>query len=54
MKQNPDSDTGWDLYRMRKAIVETVFGPIKEWRDIRSAEISCGEPSARSSIVLSN
>jgi hypothetical protein len=35
MKWKLDSETGWDLYRMRKAIVEPVFGQIKEWRGFR-------------------
>src|ERR1019366_8530856 len=35
MKQKLDSDAGRDLYRMRKAIVEPVFGQIKEWRGFR-------------------
>jgi transposase len=35
MKQKLDTDVGRDLYRMRKAIVEPVFGQIKEWRGFR-------------------
>jgi transposase len=35
MKQKLDTDAGRDLYRMRKAIVEPVFGQIKEWRGFR-------------------
>ncbi len=35
MKQKLDSDAGRNLYRMRKAIVEPVFGQIKEWRGFR-------------------
>ena len=35
MKQKLASDAGRDLYRMRKAIVEPVFGQIKEWRGFR-------------------
>jgi hypothetical protein len=35
MKQKLASDAGQDVYRMRKAIVEPVFGPIKEWRGFR-------------------
>jgi hypothetical protein len=35
MKQKLDSDAGRELYRMRKAIVEPVFGQIKEWRGFR-------------------
>lgn len=36
MKQKLKSEAGRDLYRMRKAIVEPVFGQIKEWRRFRS------------------
>jgi len=32
MKQKLASEGGRDIYRMRKAIVEPVFGQIKEWR----------------------
>ena len=32
MKQKLESEGGRDIYRMRKAIVEPVFGQIKEWR----------------------
>jgi hypothetical protein len=32
MKQKLKTQAGQDLYRMRKAIVEPVFGQIKEWR----------------------
>jgi Transposase DDE domain len=32
MKQKLASAAGRDIYRMRKAIVEPVFGQIKEWR----------------------
>ena len=35
MKQKLASEAGRDLYRMRKAIVEPVFGQIKEWRGFR-------------------
>jgi transposase len=35
MKQKLDTNAGRDLYRMRKAIVEPVFGQIKEWRGFR-------------------
>ena len=35
MKQKLASQAGRDLYRMRKAIVEPVFGQIKEWRGLR-------------------
>jgi transposase len=35
MKRKLESDAGRDLYRMRKAIVEPVFGQIKEWRGFR-------------------
>ena len=35
MKQKLASQAGRDLYRMRKAIVEPVFGQIKEWRGFR-------------------
>jgi len=35
MKQKLNTDAGRDLYRMRKAIVEPVFGQIKEWRGFR-------------------
>lgn len=35
MKQKLKSEAGRDLYRMRKAIVEPVFGQIKEWRRFR-------------------
>ena len=35
MKQKLASDAGRDVYRMRKAIVEPVFGQIKEWRGFR-------------------
>src|ERR1035438_6309772 len=32
MKRKLASQAGRDVYRMRKAIVEPVFGQIKEWR----------------------
>src|SRR5436305_8909206 len=35
MKQKLKSEAGRELYRKRKAIVEPVFGQIKEWRDFR-------------------
>jgi hypothetical protein len=35
MKQKLHTEAGKDLYRMRKAIVEPVFGQIKEWRGFR-------------------
>ena len=35
MKQKLKTQAGRDLYRMRKAIVEPVFGQIKEWRGFR-------------------
>ncbi len=35
MEQKLKSQAGRDLYRMRKAIVEPVFGQIKEWRGFR-------------------
>lgn len=35
MKQKLASQAGQQLYRMRKAIVEPVFGQIKEWRGFR-------------------
>ena len=35
MKRKLASDAGRDVYRMRKAIVEPVFGQIKEWRGFR-------------------
>jgi len=35
MKQKLKSPAGRDVYRMRKAIVEPVFGQIKEWRGFR-------------------
>jgi transposase len=35
MKQKLKTDAGGDLYRMRKAIVEPVFGQIKEQRGMR-------------------
>lgn len=35
MKQKLKSQAGRDVYRMRKAIVEPVFGQIKEWRGFR-------------------
>jgi Transposase DDE domain len=35
MKQKLKTEAGRDLYRMRKAIVEPVFGQIKEWRGFR-------------------
>jgi transposase len=35
MTQKLAGDAGRDLYRMRKAIVEPVFGQIKEWRGFR-------------------
>jgi transposase len=35
MKKKLESNAGRDLYRMRKAIVEPVFGQIKEWRGFR-------------------
>ena len=35
MKQKLQTEAGHELYRMRKAIVEPVFGQIKEWRGFR-------------------
>lgn len=35
MKQKLKTEAGRNLYRMRKAIVEPVFGQIKEWRGFR-------------------
>jgi len=35
MKQKLKTEVGRNLYRMRKAIVEPVFGQIKEWRGFR-------------------
>jgi hypothetical protein len=35
MQQKLNTEAGRDLYRMRKAIVEPVFGQIKEWRGFR-------------------
>jgi hypothetical protein len=35
MKRKFASEAGRDVYRMRKAIVEPVFGQIKEWRGFR-------------------
>ena len=35
MKQRLKTEVGRNLYRMRKAIVEPVFGQIKEWRGFR-------------------
>ncbi len=35
MKQKLKTEAGRDLYRMRKAIAEPVFGQIKEWRGFR-------------------
>jgi hypothetical protein len=35
MKRKLASEAGRDVYRMRKAIVEPVFGQIKEWRGFR-------------------
>src|SRR5271165_506024 len=35
MKQKLKTQAGRDLYRRRKAIVEPVFGQIKEWRGFR-------------------
>jgi transposase len=35
MKRKLASEAGRELYRMRKAIVEPVFGQIKEWRGFR-------------------
>ena len=35
MKHKLKTQAGQDLYRMRKAIVEPVFGQIKEWRGFR-------------------
>jgi transposase len=35
MKQKLKTEAGRDVYRMRKAIVEPVFGQIKEWRGFR-------------------
>jgi hypothetical protein len=35
MKQKLQTEGGRNLYRMRKAIVEPVFGQIKEWRGFR-------------------
>src|ERR1035437_4494596 len=35
MQQKLKTGAGRDLYRMRKAIVEPVYGQIKEWRGFR-------------------
>ena len=35
MKKKLKTETGQAIYRMRKAIVEPVFGQIKEWRRFR-------------------
>jgi len=35
MRRKLASEAGRDVYRMRKAIVEPVFGQIKEWRGFR-------------------
>ena len=35
MRQRLKTEVGRNLYRMRKAIVEPVFGQIKEWRGFR-------------------
>jgi len=35
MKQKLKSEAGRAIYKMRKAIVEPVFGQIKEWRGFR-------------------
>src|ERR1035441_2065634 len=35
MRQKLKTEAGRELYRMRKAIVEPVFGQIKEWRGFR-------------------
>ena len=35
MKQKLKSEAGRAMYKMRKAIVEPVFGQIKEWRRFR-------------------
>lgn len=35
MKHKLQTEAGWDVYRMRKAIVEPVFGQIKEQRGFR-------------------
>jgi hypothetical protein len=35
MRQKLASQAGRDVYRMRKAIMEPVFGQIKEWRGFR-------------------
>jgi hypothetical protein len=35
MKQKLKSEAGRAIYKMRKAIVEPVFGQIKEWRRFR-------------------
>ena len=35
MKQKLNSEAGRAVYRKRKAIVEPVFGQIKEWRGFR-------------------
>lgn len=35
MKQKLKSETGREVYRKRKAIVEPVFGQVKEWRGFR-------------------
>jgi len=35
MRQKLKTEAGRDVYRMRKAIVEPVFGQIKEWRGFR-------------------
>jgi hypothetical protein len=37
MKQKLKTEAGRELYRMRKAIVEPVFGQIKEWRGFRQS-----------------
>jgi len=35
MRQKLQTEQGKEIYKMRKAIVEPVFGQIKEWRGFR-------------------
>jgi len=46
MREVPDSDSGRTKYRLRKAIIEPVFGRIKEARGIRRFRLRGLEPAA--------
>jgi hypothetical protein len=46
MKAKLKTEAGRNLYRMRKAIVEPVFGQIKEWRGFRRLSLR-GQENAK-------